>query len=158
MDPLSWALNAIDKVFSTRQAGPGEPKCPDGTFLAGYAMDSWNKWRVVCLSILEVEDVEDVFLFAAIGAAITIMGLGLGGIMWRLRRMKAEFSATREAMLLACDEIKRAGGQRKMARAPLNKIRLGGGNARMAENYSRARDDSAGARLGEEESDDESHV
>ena len=57
---------AIDKVFSTRQAGPGEPKCPDGTFLAGYAMDSWNKWRVVCLSILEVEDVEDVFMFATI--------------------------------------------------------------------------------------------
>ncbi|MED6253086.1 hypothetical protein ATANTOWER_022103 [Ataeniobius toweri] len=68
MDLVSWSLNAIDQIFLTRRQGEGEPSCPDGTFFSGYTMDSWQKWRIVCLSILSVEDVEDVY---TIGCLIT---------------------------------------------------------------------------------------
>ncbi len=41
----------------------GEPDCPDGTFAAGYTMDAWERWRIVCLAALFVEDIEDIYLF-----------------------------------------------------------------------------------------------
>ena len=47
MDLIGWSLNAIDQIFSTRKMGKGEPACPDGTFAAGYMMDSWKEWRPV---------------------------------------------------------------------------------------------------------------
>ncbi|MED6279254.1 hypothetical protein CHARACLAT_032622, partial [Characodon lateralis] len=56
MDLVNWSLNAIDQIFSTRRQGEGEPSCPDGTFFSGYTMDSCQKWRIVCLSIMSVED------------------------------------------------------------------------------------------------------
>ena len=48
-------LSAIDRIFSTKNLGHGEPTCPDGTFAAGYMRDSWEQWRVVCLAMLSVE-------------------------------------------------------------------------------------------------------
>lgn len=63
MDLINWSLNAIDTIFSTRSLGSGEPVCPAGTFAAGYTMDAWEKWRVVCLAALSVEDIEDIYLF-----------------------------------------------------------------------------------------------
>ncbi len=52
MDLINWSLNAIDTIFSTRSLGSGEPDCPDGTFAAGYTMDAWERWRIVCLAAL----------------------------------------------------------------------------------------------------------
>ncbi|MEQ2253871.1 hypothetical protein ILYODFUR_036999 [Ilyodon furcidens] len=75
MDLVSWSLNAIDQIFSTRRQGEGEPSCPDGTFFSRYTMDSWQKWRIVCLSILSIKDVEDVY---TIGCFIT--GFRLFGV------------------------------------------------------------------------------
>ncbi len=49
---INWSLNAIDTIFSTRKLGSGEPACPDGTFAAGYTMDAWERWRIVCLALL----------------------------------------------------------------------------------------------------------
>ncbi len=63
MDLINWSLNAIDTIFSTRSLGSGEPDCPDGTFAAGYTMDAWKGWRIVCLAALSVEDIEDIYLF-----------------------------------------------------------------------------------------------
>ncbi len=63
MDLINWSLNAIDTIFSTRSLGSGEPDCPDGTFAAGYTMDAWERWRIVCLAALSVEDIEDIYLF-----------------------------------------------------------------------------------------------
>jgi len=60
MELVNWSLNAIDKIFSTRSSGSGELVCPDGTFAAGYMRGSWEKWRVLCLAILSVEDIEDL--------------------------------------------------------------------------------------------------
>lgn len=68
MELVSWSLNAVDQIFSTRRAGKGEPACPSGTYPAGYAIDSWDKWRIVCLSIMSIEDVEDAYI---IGLMIT---------------------------------------------------------------------------------------
>ncbi len=63
MDLINWSLNAIDTIFLTRKLGSGEPVCPDGTFTAGYTMDTWERWRIVCLAALSVEDIEDIYLF-----------------------------------------------------------------------------------------------
>lgn len=39
-------------------------------------MDSWKEWRVVCLSILSVEDVEDVYLIGIMITGFLLFGAG----------------------------------------------------------------------------------
>ncbi|KAK2860283.1 hypothetical protein Q7C36_004449 [Tachysurus vachellii] len=77
MDLINWSLNAIYTIFSTRSLGSGEPDCPAGTFTAGYTMDAWERWRVVCLAALFVEDVEDLYLFGTIITGVLLTGLGI---------------------------------------------------------------------------------
>ena len=76
MELINWSLNGIDTIFSTRSLGLGEPTCPYGTFAASYVMDSWEKWRVVCLAALSVVDIEDIYLFGTIITGFSLMGLG----------------------------------------------------------------------------------
>ncbi len=76
MDLINWSLNAIDTIFSTRSTGSGEPNCPDGTYPAGYTMDAWDRWRIVCLAALSVEDIEDVYLFGTMITGLLLIGLG----------------------------------------------------------------------------------
>ncbi len=76
MDLINWSLNAIDTIFSTRKLGSGEPVCPDGTFAAGYTMDAWERWRIVCLAALSVEDIEDIYLFGTMITGLLLIGLG----------------------------------------------------------------------------------
>ncbi|ROJ25253.1 hypothetical protein DPX16_20066 [Anabarilius grahami] len=76
MDLINWSLNAIDTIFSTRSLGSGEPDCPAGTFAAGYTMDAWERWRVVCLAALSVEDIEDIYLFGTMITGLLLTGLG----------------------------------------------------------------------------------
>ncbi len=77
MDLINWSLNAIDTIFSTRSLGSGEPVvCPDGTFAAGYTMDAWERWRIVCLAALSVEDIEDIYLFGTMITGLLLIGLG----------------------------------------------------------------------------------
>ncbi|ROL41115.1 hypothetical protein DPX16_2615 [Anabarilius grahami] len=76
MDLINWSLNAIDTIFSTRSLGSGEPDCPAGTFAAGYTMDAWEKWRVVCLAALSMEDIEDIYLFGTMITGLLLTGLG----------------------------------------------------------------------------------
>ncbi len=73
--PINWSLNAIDTIFSTRSLGSGEPDCPDGTFAAGYTMDAWERWRIVCLAALSVEDIEDIYLFGTMITGLLLIGL-----------------------------------------------------------------------------------
>ncbi len=77
MDLINWSLSAIDTIFSTRSLGSGEPVCPDGTFAAGYTRDAWEKWQIVCLAALSVEDAEDIYLFGTMITGILLIGLGL---------------------------------------------------------------------------------
>ncbi len=73
MDLINWSLNAIDTI---RILGFGEPDCPDGTFTAGYTTDAWERWRIVCLAALSVEDIEDIYLFGTMITGILLIGLG----------------------------------------------------------------------------------
>ena len=85
MDLISWSLNAIDTIFSTRSLGSGEPACPAGTLAAGYTMDAWERWRVVCLAPLSVEDIEDIYLFGTLITGLLLIGLGIA-LMYRLNQ------------------------------------------------------------------------
>ncbi len=76
MDLINSSLNAIDTIFSTRSLGSGEPDCPDGTSAAGYTMDAWERWRIVCLAALSVEDIEDIYLFGTMITGLLLIGLG----------------------------------------------------------------------------------
>ncbi len=76
MDLINWSLSAIDTLFSTRSLGSGEPVCPDGTFAAGYTRDAWERWQIVCLAALSVEDIEDIYLFGTMITGILLIGLG----------------------------------------------------------------------------------
>ncbi len=76
MDLINWSLSAIDTIFSTRSLGSGEPVCPDRTFAAGYTRDAWEKWQIVCLAALSVEDAEDIYLFGTMITGILLIGLG----------------------------------------------------------------------------------
>ncbi len=75
MDLINWSLNAIDTIFLTRKLGSGEPVCPDGAFAAGYTMDVWERWRIVCLAALSVEDIEDIYLFGTMITGLLLIGL-----------------------------------------------------------------------------------
>ena len=93
MDLIGWSLNAIVQNFSTRKPGIGEPACPGGTFSARFTMDSWAKWRPLCLAVLSVEDVEDVYI---IGIMITgFLLFGAGGLLFyrKARKAMAAYSA-----------------------------------------------------------------
>ncbi|KAL1268508.1 hypothetical protein QQF64_033871 [Cirrhinus molitorella] len=91
MDLINWSLNAIDTIFSTRSLGSGEPNCPAGMFAAGYVMDGWEKWRVVCLAALSLEDIEDIYLFRTLITGFLLMGLG--GALWYRQLVKAVSAA-----------------------------------------------------------------
>ncbi|XP_060794768.1 uncharacterized protein LOC132897518 isoform X2 [Neoarius graeffei] len=77
MELINWSPNQIDTVFSTRSLGSGEPASPAGTFAAGYTMDAWDRWRVVCLAILSMEDIEDIYLFGTMITGLLLIGLGI---------------------------------------------------------------------------------
>ncbi len=63
-------------LLDQRSLGSGEPDCPDGTFAAGYTMDAWERWRIVCLAALSVEDIEDIYLFGTMITGLLLIGLG----------------------------------------------------------------------------------
>ncbi len=58
------------------KSGSWEPVCPDGTFAAGYTRGAWEKWQIVCLAALSVEDAEDIYLFGTMITGILLIGLG----------------------------------------------------------------------------------
>ncbi|RXN31312.1 Helicase-like transcription factor [Labeo rohita] len=97
MDFIKWSLNAVDTIFSTRGQGSGEPNCPAETFAAGYVMDSWAKWRVMCMAPLSLEDIEDIYLFVTLITGFLLMGLG-GALLYR-RLVKAVSAAQNPAVM-----------------------------------------------------------
>ncbi len=117
MDLINWSLNAIDTIFSTRSSGSGEPDCPDGTFAAGYTMDAWDRWRIVCLAALSVEDIEDIYLFGTMITGIMLIGLGfalgyrriqkMGTAVQSLTRLPVMFEAVGRAVSIETETINR---------------------------------------------------
>ena len=86
MELVHWSLNALDRIFSMRSSGSGEPVCPDGTFAACYMRDSWEEWRVVCLAILSVEDIEDLYIFGTMITGYLLIGLGIALVYRKIRK------------------------------------------------------------------------
>ncbi|XP_076737424.1 uncharacterized protein LOC143415889 [Maylandia zebra] len=86
MDLINWSLNAIDTLFSTSCLGSGEPECPGGTFPAGYTMDEWQTWRIVCLAGLSIEDAEDMYLFGTMITGFLLIGAGLALVYRRIKK------------------------------------------------------------------------
>ena len=119
MELISWSLSAIDNIVSTRKAGSEEPVCPDGTFAAGYTMDAWRNWRVLCLSVLSVEDIEDVYIFGAMIAGHLLLGLSLALIYRRIGKMAANKDAQRLPIMIG--EIGRAVGTQTVVMSDLNR-------------------------------------
>lgn len=91
MDLISWGLNIFDTIFSTREQAWGEPQCPHRMLPSGYMMDGSNRWRILCLTTFSVEDIEDVYIFAAMTTGFLLTGLGFAlirrGIQKMLRNM-----------------------------------------------------------------------
>ncbi len=117
MDLINWSLSAIDTIFSTRKLGSGEPVCPDGTFAAGYTRDAWERWQIVCLAALSVEDIEDIYLFGTIITGLLLIGLGFalgyrkiqktGTAVQNLTRLPALTEAVGRAVSIATETINR---------------------------------------------------
>ena len=103
MELINWSLKDI---FTTRSLGSGEPTCPPGTFAAGYVMDAWEKWRVVCLAALPVEDIEDIYLFGTMIIGFLLIGLGLALV----HRQKQKTVAAVQTLPAMIDGLGRAVG------------------------------------------------
>ncbi len=54
----------------------GNLTAPTERSQAGYMMDAWERWRIVCLAALSVEDIEDIYLFGTMITGILLIGLG----------------------------------------------------------------------------------
>ena len=111
MELISWSLNAIDKIVSTKSTGLGEPTCPDGSFASGYVIDAWGKWKgVMCLAPLSVEDVEDVFIFGFMMTGLVIIGLLAGLSFWKIR-MTADRNDVQNLLVFANERTKAVGAR-----------------------------------------------
>ncbi|XP_027130629.1 uncharacterized protein LOC113744580 [Larimichthys crocea] len=109
MDLINWSLSAIDTIYSMRSPGLGEPKCPAGTFAAGYSMDVWEKWRVVCLAALSVEDAEDVYLFWMMMTSVLLIGSGIALLHRGMRKTLAAVQSPVKLPVMI-EELSRAVG------------------------------------------------
>ncbi len=103
MDLINWSINAIDTIF-----------CPDGTFAAGYTMDAWERWQIVCLAALSVEDIEDIYLFGTMITGLLLIGLGFalgyrktGTAVQSLTRLPAMTEAVGRAVSIETETINR---------------------------------------------------
>ena len=74
---IDWSFNAIDTIFSTKKAGGKEPYCPEGSYSSGYVRDAGGNWQPLCLSLLSLEDSEDVYILVCLVLGVSAIGAGL---------------------------------------------------------------------------------
>ena len=48
--------------------------------------DSWEQWRVVCLAILSIEDIEDLYIFGTMITGFLLIGLGIALVYRKIRK------------------------------------------------------------------------
>ncbi len=69
---INWSLNAIDTIETwvsghlTALTERSQPAIYDG---------AWERWRIVCLAALSVEDI-DIYLFGTMITGILLIGIG----------------------------------------------------------------------------------
>ncbi len=69
---INWSLNAIDTIETWVS---GNLTALTERSQLGYTMDAWERWRIVCLAALSVEDI-DIYLFGTMITGILLIGLG----------------------------------------------------------------------------------
>lgn len=99
------SMQMRDRLLEEK-SGSREPACLDRTFAVGYAMDSWEKWPVVCLVNLAVEDIEDLYLIGTLITGFLLIGLGIALVHRWIKEMRAAVQGPPEA---ACHDW--CGGQ-----------------------------------------------
>lgn len=115
MELVNWSLHALDRIFSTRRPSSGERSCPGGTFLSGYVRDSWGAWQPLCLATLEVEDVEDIYIFVAVVVGVLLLGFGTLWLHRMMRQMAYGQEKTAEMSAVAVSSL--SGVQVSLSRA-----------------------------------------
>ncbi|MED6273603.1 hypothetical protein CHARACLAT_008127 [Characodon lateralis] len=45
-------------------------------FFSGYTMDSWQQWKIVCLTAMSVADVENLYIFGLLITGFLLFGVG----------------------------------------------------------------------------------
>ena len=51
-------------------------------------MAAWDRWQVVCLAALSVEDVEDVYIFRILFIGFVLIGIGIALVRWERKDIK----------------------------------------------------------------------
>ncbi len=79
--------------------------------------DAWDRWRIVCLAALSVEDIEDIYLFGTMITGILLIGLGFalgyrriqktGTAVQSLTRLPVMFEAVGRAVSIETETINR---------------------------------------------------
>ncbi len=63
-------------------------------------MDAWERWRIVCLAALSVEDIEDIYLFGTMITGILLIGLGFALGYRRIQKMGTAVQSTRLPVMI----------------------------------------------------------
>ena len=76
-------------------------------------MDAWEDWRVVCLSPLSAEDVEDVYIFGFMITGLLLIGAGIALVRWEIKdrlaiKSPAGLPVMIEGVLARIDAVGRA--------------------------------------------------
>ncbi|MGL5119189.1 MAG: hypothetical protein ACRC7H_08295, partial [Plesiomonas shigelloides] len=84
---------------------------------AGYTMDGWERWRIVCLAALSLEDIEDIYLFGTMITGLVLIGLGFalgyrkihktGTAVQSLIRLPVSIEAVGRAVTIETETINR---------------------------------------------------
>ncbi len=94
MDLINWSLNAIDTISRREARARGSLIVLTETYPAGYTMDAWDRWRIVCLAALSVEDIEDIYLFGTMITGLLLIGLGFALGYRRIKEREQLFKAS----------------------------------------------------------------
>ncbi len=63
-------------------------------------MDAWERWRIVCLAALFVEDIEDIYLFRTMITGILLIGLGFALGYRRIQKTGTAVQSTRLPVMI----------------------------------------------------------
>ena len=50
--------------------------------------DSWQQWRVVCLAILSIDDIEDLYIFGTMITGYLLMGLVIALVYRKIQKLE----------------------------------------------------------------------
>ncbi len=63
-------------------------------------MDAWERWQIVCLAALSMEDIKDIYLFGTMITGILLIGLGFALGYRRIQKMGTAVQSTRLPVMI----------------------------------------------------------